>query len=271
MSIRIMTQVWDNGPESQGALLVLLALADFADDNGYCYPSIKTVAAKARMTERGAQKIIRSLEADGILEIKTGNGRYGCNQYWVKTSNLSAKKTPNEVHPERGSPPNVDAETPNVDVRNPEPRSPKPSRTVKEPCVADATPHTDFQDFAFLLLGASPKGGTMEEARQIIDDLGGNDPKRLISAMEAYARENEGNPLRYVRGLKSFFSDRFWEKYADPQVGEEKAAMAEHAAKVRNHNAELDGPMIYPPSLCQLLIDAGYLTEADCQKAGIEL
>ena len=32
VSIRIMQHVWENGPEDRGELLVLLALADFADE-----------------------------------------------------------------------------------------------------------------------------------------------------------------------------------------------------------------------------------------------
>ena len=84
------------------------------------------------MTERGVQKVIRRLEAEGWLEIDTGNGRNGCNQYTIKT--------PNTVHPEQGSGVNVGAETPNKDAKNPEHGSPEPSGTIKEPSIVIDTP-----------------------------------------------------------------------------------------------------------------------------------
>ena len=125
MSIRVMSNVWDNGPSSQGPLLVMLALADYANDAGECWPSIKSISEKARMTERGVQKIIRVLEADGWVNIDTGNGRKGCNKYRI---NPERRDTPEQGTPRTSTPktPNVDAETPNV-------ATPEPSRTISEP------------------------------------------------------------------------------------------------------------------------------------------
>ena len=54
MCIRIMTRVWDEGPSDRAELLVLLALADFADENGYCWPSIATISAKVRIPRHPA-------------------------------------------------------------------------------------------------------------------------------------------------------------------------------------------------------------------------
>lgn len=78
-----MSKVWEDGPQKQGPLLVLLALSDYANDTGKCWPSIRSIAAKARMTERGTQKVLRSLESDGWIDIMTGTGRGGCNVYTI--------------------------------------------------------------------------------------------------------------------------------------------------------------------------------------------
>ena len=134
MSIKIMSMVWSNGPEKQADRFVLLALSDYANDAGECWPAVKSIGEKVCMTERGVQKVIRRLEAEGWLEIDTGNGRNGCNQYTIKT--------PNTVHPEQGSGVNVGAETPNKDAKNPEHRSPEPSRTINEPSVVEDTPES---------------------------------------------------------------------------------------------------------------------------------
>jgi hypothetical protein len=60
MSIRLMSQVWEDARiQSQAELLVLLALADHARDDGLCWLSIRTIATKARIEERSAQRILR--------------------------------------------------------------------------------------------------------------------------------------------------------------------------------------------------------------------
>ena len=53
--------------------LVLMALADEADDTGYCFPSHRRIAAKASVTERTARRVIAELEVRGYLRV---NPRY---------------------------------------------------------------------------------------------------------------------------------------------------------------------------------------------------
>lgn len=128
MSIRIMAKVWDNGPEDRAELLVLLALADFANDEGRCWPSMSGIAQKARITERGAQKIVRRLEETGWLKIATGGGR-GCkNSYLITPRNPEREAVNTEANPERETV--NEAETPNGEAINPERRF---TRTVIEP------------------------------------------------------------------------------------------------------------------------------------------
>ena len=75
MSIRIMSRVWDEADASGGSLLVLLALANFADDDGLCWPRIETVAAKARLTTRQVSSIITSLVQSEQIATRPGGGR----------------------------------------------------------------------------------------------------------------------------------------------------------------------------------------------------
>jgi hypothetical protein len=65
MSISLMTAVWVL-PVPPARKLVLLALADWADDDGgQCFPSIATVATRASISDRQAQRHIRALMRDG--------------------------------------------------------------------------------------------------------------------------------------------------------------------------------------------------------------
>jgi hypothetical protein len=83
MSVKVMGRVWEHSRQSGGALLILLALADFADDNGRSWPAVKTLAEKARMSERNARYVLRSLESSGEIATIVGGGRGGTSGYVV--------------------------------------------------------------------------------------------------------------------------------------------------------------------------------------------
>lgn len=74
MAIRLMSQVWDlRLPDSEK--LVLLALADAANDEGVCWPSIATIARKCTRSERTIQSVIKKLVEDGHLSRDERPGR----------------------------------------------------------------------------------------------------------------------------------------------------------------------------------------------------
>ncbi len=83
MSIKVMTEVWDSSSAKGSARLVLLSLADHANDEGYCYPSIARLARKSVLSERNVQLVLGELEARGELVRLLGTGRGHVNQYWV--------------------------------------------------------------------------------------------------------------------------------------------------------------------------------------------
>jgi hypothetical protein len=70
-----MTEVWDKAPYKQSDLLVLLALADSANDEGVCWPSVPTLARRGRVKDRQVQKVLVRLEADGWLTRRERAGR----------------------------------------------------------------------------------------------------------------------------------------------------------------------------------------------------
>ena len=49
---------------------VLMALADIADDNGYCWPSVTTLANKTCMDVRSVQRILKTLREDNLIQVK---------------------------------------------------------------------------------------------------------------------------------------------------------------------------------------------------------
>jgi len=76
VSIKIMTDVWDHSKANGTPLLVLLCLADWANDDGECWPSISTIGKKCRLKDdRHVKRVIRSLESIGEVVVIIGGGK----------------------------------------------------------------------------------------------------------------------------------------------------------------------------------------------------
>jgi len=83
VSIKVMTEVWASSAATGTKRLMMLALADHANEEGCCFPGIASLALKCRITERNAQLVLRELEESGELITELGTGRRNTNQYWV--------------------------------------------------------------------------------------------------------------------------------------------------------------------------------------------
>lgn len=74
MSVKVMASVWEHSRQEGTALLMLLAIADNANEYGEAWPSIGSLAQKCRLKERQAQKLIKKLEADNELIVGRQRG-----------------------------------------------------------------------------------------------------------------------------------------------------------------------------------------------------
>ena len=87
MSVKIMSQVWElDLPHN--AQSIFLALADHADDDGYCYPSVGRLAWKTGYGIRQVQRTLKDLR-DQKLAIPTGSvagGRHNTVVYRLDPS-----------------------------------------------------------------------------------------------------------------------------------------------------------------------------------------
>ena len=83
MAIRVMTKVWDEGPDDRTETIVLLCLADHANDDGKCYPSITRIAERCRLSRQGTMNALGRLEDDGWITKHSGGGRGNPNHYTI--------------------------------------------------------------------------------------------------------------------------------------------------------------------------------------------
>ena len=81
MSIKIITSVWDKSQHKGNNLLALLALADNANDDGYCWPGLDNIAQRTRVSRQTAIRCIARLEETAELFV-SHNRRHG-NKYLV--------------------------------------------------------------------------------------------------------------------------------------------------------------------------------------------
>lgn len=82
MSIKLITDVWGLKLQNEGERLVLLALADNANDEGtHCFPSLRRIAWKTDFTVKAVSAIIIRLEKKGLVETLNKGNQYKPTNY----------------------------------------------------------------------------------------------------------------------------------------------------------------------------------------------
>lgn len=84
MSIALMGLVWDSPVKSARMRLILLAIADSANDDGACWPSVGTLAKRAGCSLSTARGLVAELEQRGVLTREVRNRKTDGGQ----TSNM---------------------------------------------------------------------------------------------------------------------------------------------------------------------------------------
>lgn len=96
LSVKVQTAVWEGFSSGGSELLVMLALSDWADDEGRCWPSIAKVAEKCRLSRSQVQRVVHRLIAGGHLfvEANAAGGAPGATRrYRIDIASLARAKT----------------------------------------------------------------------------------------------------------------------------------------------------------------------------------
>lgn len=83
MSIRALNDVWESDLFDGSTLLVLLALADYANEDGWSWPSVGRIAQRARISTRAVRYATKALAVAGAIEIEMATGAHGTNRYRI--------------------------------------------------------------------------------------------------------------------------------------------------------------------------------------------
>ena len=132
MSTIIMSQCWPLQGMNASQKAVLISLADNANDDGVCWPSIRYIAERTCLSPRAVQGAIRWLVEKGALKINERQGR--STVYTVTPADFAP---PQELHPAESAP------TLAKNVKTPAESAPTPAdaapitinnhRTINEP------------------------------------------------------------------------------------------------------------------------------------------
>ena len=101
MSIKVMTWAWEQElpPLTK---LVLMAIADHCDDEGYAWPGIRGIAKKCGVAHRTVQRQGEDLQDKGILKVEPRqrpDGSSSSNGYTVVLNGTIRYEGVSESHP----------------------------------------------------------------------------------------------------------------------------------------------------------------------------
>lgn len=97
MSAKATFWAWDQDVNGY-TKLVLLALADNADDFGECYPSVAYIAKKVGISARQVTREISELKTKKLLNVAYNGGRSGANLYQLQVKITHDTQSPPLTH-----------------------------------------------------------------------------------------------------------------------------------------------------------------------------
>lgn len=195
MSIAASKLVWERSRMSGSALVVLLALADHANDQMEAWPSVPTLARLARIKERQARVIMHDLIEAGEIAM-VGTGPRGVVIYCITCASTPAPQctpalectpapqcTPTPAPQYRG-----EAATPALECTSPlHPSAPKSSMNQKT--KTDGLIDRAFEAFWSAYPSRAPHGNPRKPAAKLFAAAikNGADPDAIIRGAENYA------------------------------------------------------------------------------------
>lgn len=218
MSLKTMVWVLEHSEERLGRRLVLLALAEYAHDNGTsAYPSVATIARKARLSDRQVKRALSELEAAGAIS-RTGESPSGTVIWTVSMAGYGGDNT---------SPPPVTNPPEGVPDLSPDPVKEQPSEnpptSVASPGLDEGTAsrETVGDDSAPTPVPAAPSPGAEGApflTAMLADLMRRNDPKAKVApestgwldAMRLLVDRDGRNPDEVLEVLHWCQQDEFW-------------------------------------------------------------
>ena len=225
MSIRIMAKVWDIDLGNPIRKLIMLKLADNANDHGVCWPSVEGIARHCDCSERSVKSHISELKNMGLLEIKRQFNQ--SNYYTITLGAGDAPLKQGQEMPRRwaGDAPEQGQEIPKQGQEMP--------TNHKEPSIKPSKNHHNGFDDALdhLLNVTGRKFRTSPELNARLKDYSLDEVKQVI---DYKARQWMGTDMQtYLRPQTLFNANKF-ESYLNDSMQNVKTI------KTNNQSSSID-------------------------------
>jgi DNA replication protein gp18 len=198
--------------------LILIGLADRADEQGSCYPSKRDLANIAVCSEKTVQRTIQTLQEKGFMKVQARaiDGRQTSNRYF-----LSLDRMMQAMVFSRGdtmSPRVGHSDSPEGDTMSHEPHIGTSHLTSqKEPHTLRAAASEPVGELFEQFRAAYPASRRKTEVKQAKAQFTAalkkvDSPQVLIDAAAAYANwcQVQGTEPRYIKGMWRWLRDERW-------------------------------------------------------------
>jgi Helix-turn-helix domain len=231
--------------------LILMALADAANDFGVCWPSVSTVATKCCVSIRTVRRVMQQLVDRGLLLSEPRyrkDGSCSSNRYRLRLEGgdrLSPAPEPCDTTPGQpceGPPDTGGIPGTTIGTQN-EPLLPQGVATESVVSTAEESGSGEFSDLEY---PTTLSAAEQEEARKKLAGITAGLSQQLLDELAASIGANviQTTPLAYLRGLIKRARAGTFTPEGALQVADHRKRMAEVNAVIRRNE---DRGSDYPP------------------------
>lgn len=227
MSIEVMTWAWKTQLKPT-LKLTLLALADYSNDEGICWPSIDSITKKSSLTRSSLIKNVQKLCDMGAIEKQKRyeNGKRSSNEYRLKID-----LSPESIRMEFGRPESIRMESIRMEKKTLSPESRpmtiyKPSvtdnRTVSNICAIDVNEKNNAQmrnAYFVKFYTAYPRHKDRKRAKKAFDKINPDEQlfNKIMKGVENLNNEIKLKdiPLEFCKYPAAWLNGECWEDEVD--------------------------------------------------------
>jgi hypothetical protein len=233
--------------------LVLMALADAADDKGVCWPSISTVAAKCNISTRTVRRSIQLLVARGLVVVEQRyrtDGSFSSNLYRLQLQG-GDKMSPAPVSHDSTSGPRSqcppDASVIPITTNRTVNQSP-PLQETADSAAASKPTECGGGDLSGLEYPNGLSAVERQEAANKLADLSTDLAQQLLDELTANisAGTIRATPLAYLRGLIKRAQSGQFTPEAGLRIAEQRKRRVQTESAIRSSEAAAHKPTDLP-------------------------
>lgn len=227
MSIAALNWAWDQTDLSSSAKLVLVALADRANDDGKCWPGMDKVAERACMSTRQVSRHLTTLEDMGLLSrrrLRRDDGTLGRYVYRLNMAQPTLMSPPDTDDQwsdatsghSGSSPPDTEGVDHRTSVSGQEATQTTATHSEPKEEPSDDNFEQFWGDFPRGQAGKPGGDGSKKRAKQRWDNMTGPQQQLALAAVGNYAAHVESPDGPWACHASTWLNQDRWEQWQKP-------------------------------------------------------